>query len=160
MASNKNRVALMGRIRSGKTTLMQCLQKKDLIYAKTQQVTYTDNFIDTPGEFIEMSIFSNMAVTVSLDSALIIMVVSCTDVMNSIRPNFLTFFNVPSIGVVTKMDLKDTETGNVERSHRYLKLAGVPENRIFEVSSVTGEGIPELIDEIHKYVKFDNDVMS
>lgn len=156
MASNKNRVALMGRIRSGKTTLMQCLQEKDLTYAKTQQVTYTDNFIDTPGEFIEMSIFSNQAVTVSLDSALIIMVVSCSDVMNSIRPNFLTFFNVPSIGVVTKIDLKDSETGNIERSHRYLKLAGVPEDRIYEVSSYTGEGIPELIDVIHQYVHLED----
>ncbi|WP_455129362.1 EutP/PduV family microcompartment system protein [Pseudoramibacter alactolyticus] len=152
MASNRNRVALMGRIRSGKTTLMQCLQQKELKYAKTQQVTYTDNFIDTPGEFIEMSIFSHQAVSVSLDSALIIMVSSCVDTMNSIRPNFISFFNVPAIGVVTKIDRQNDEKADIARSHHYLEYAGIKKNKIFEVSSFSGEGIPELTEEIHRYL--------
>ena len=108
----------MGRIRSGKTTLMQALQKKELNYAKTQQVTYTDNFIDTPGEFIEMSIFAHQAVSVSLDASLIIMVSSCIDTQNSIRPNFITMFNLPAIGVVTKIDRED---GDRARSRHYLQ---------------------------------------
>ena len=152
MASNKNRVAFMGRIRSGKTTLMQALQNKELKYAKTQQVTYTDNFIDTPGEFIEMSIFAHQAVSVSLDASLIIMVSSCIDTQNSIRPNFITMFNLPAIGVVTKIDRED---GNRKRSRHYLQYAGIPDNKIFEISSYTGEGLDVLSEEIHKYVNRD-----
>lgn len=142
----------MGRIRSGKTTLMQALQKKELNYAKTQQVTYTDNFIDTPGEFIEMSIFAHQAVSVSLDASLIIMVSSCIDTQNSIRPNFITMFNLPAIGVVTKIDRED---GDRARSRHYLQYAGIPNSKIFEISSYTGEGLEVLSEEIHRYVNLD-----
>ncbi|MBU4439407.1 MAG: EutP/PduV family microcompartment system protein, partial [Firmicutes bacterium] len=50
MASNKKRVALIGKIGSGKTTLMQRLNEEELKYSKTQMVSYYDDFIDTPGE--------------------------------------------------------------------------------------------------------------
>lgn len=131
---------------------MQALQKKELNYAKTQQVTYTDNFIDTPGEFIEMSIFAHQAVSVSLDASLIIMVSSCIDTQNSIRPNFITMFNLPAIGVVTKIDRED---GNRARSRHYLQYAGIPNSKIFEISSYTGEGLEALSEEIHRYVNLD-----
>lgn len=131
---------------------MQALQKKELNYAKTQQVTYTDNFIDTPGEFIEMSIFAHQAVSVSLDASLIIMVSSCIDTQNSIRPNFITMFNLPAIGVVTKIDRED---GDRARSRHYLQYAGIPNSKIFEISSYTGEGLEVLSEEIHRYVNLD-----
>ena len=131
---------------------MQALQKKEWNYAKTQQVTYTDNFIDTPGEFIEMSIFAHQAVSVSLDASLIIMVSSCIDTQNSIRPNFITMFNLPAIGVVTKIDRED---GDRARSRHYLQYAGIPNSKIFEISSYTGEGLEVLSEEIHRYVNLD-----
>lgn len=80
------------------------------------------------------------------------MVSSCVDTMNSIRPNFISFFNVPAIGVVTKIDRRDEEKANIARSHRYLEYAGIKKDKIFEVSSFSGEGIPELAEEIHHYL--------
>ena len=48
MASNKNRVALVGKIGCGKTTLRQKLSDEELHYRKTQTISYTEDFIDTP----------------------------------------------------------------------------------------------------------------
>ena len=44
---------LVGRTGCGKTTLMQAIQGKELVYRKTQAVGFCSSIIDTPGEFIE-----------------------------------------------------------------------------------------------------------
>ncbi|MEG0377095.1 MAG: EutP/PduV family microcompartment system protein [Eubacterium sp.] len=150
MASNKNRVALVGKIGCGKTTLMQRLTQQELHYSKTQQVTYTENFIDTPGEFIEMPFFCRQAINVSCDAGLIIVIVSSIDTQNSIPPNFVFTFNIPAIGVITKIDREDA---NLKRSYNALNYAGINKKKIYEISSFTGEGIEELEAVIHQYIK-------
>lgn len=149
MASNKNRVALIGKIGSGKTTLMQRLRDEEIHYAKTQMVTYTEDFIDTPGEFIEMPFFCRQAINVSCDAGLIIVIVSSTDNQNMLPPNFAFTFNGPCIGVVTKVDHPDR---NIKRAYNYLNYAGINKKKIYEVSSYTGEGIDALEKVIHSYV--------
>ena len=100
MASNRNRVALVGKIGCGKTTLMQRLTQQEIHYAKTQQVTYTEDFIDTPGEFIEMPFFCRQAINVSCDAGLVIVVISSVDTQNTIPPNFVFTFNIrPSVSL-------------------------------------------------------------
>ncbi|MDO4287708.1 MAG: EutP/PduV family microcompartment system protein [Eubacterium sp.] len=150
MASNRNRVALVGKIGSGKTTLMQRLSQQEIHYAKTQMVTYTEDFIDTPGEFIEMPFFCRQAINVSCDAGLIIVVVSSSDTQNTIPPNFVYTFNVPAIGVITKIDREDA---NLKRSYNALNYAGVNKKKIFEVSAYTGEGIEALEQAIHSYIE-------
>ena len=54
------------------------------------------------------------------------------------------------IGIVTKIDRSDAVP---ERSAEWLRLAGC--EKIFYVSSYTGEGIPELLE----YLKEDGDVL-
>lgn len=149
MASNRNRVALVGKIGSGKTTLMQRLSQQEIHYAKTQMVTYTDDFIDTPGEFVEMPFFCRQAINVSCDAGLIIVVVSSVDSQNTIPPNFVFTFNVPAIGVITKIDREDA---NLKRSYNALNYAGINRKKIYEVSSYTSEGIEELEKAIHSYI--------
>ena len=149
MASNRNRVALVGKIGCGKTTLMQRLTQQEIHYAKTQQVTYTEDFIDTPGEFIEMPFFCRQAINVSCDAGLVIVVISSVDTQNTIPPNFVFTFNIPAIGVITKIDREDAD---MKRSCRFMDFAGVNKKKIYEVSAITGEGIEALEEAIHSYM--------
>ncbi|MGL4606322.1 MAG: EutP/PduV family microcompartment system protein [Eubacteriaceae bacterium] len=147
MATNKKRVALIGKIGSGKTTLMQCLAKQEQKYLKTQMVSYYDDFIDTPGEFVELPFFCRQAINVTCDAGLLILLNSCIDSQNSIPPNFIHTFNIPAIGVITKIDC---ENGNIKRSRNFLSYAGINLKKIYEISAKTGEGIPALEEVIHQ----------
>ncbi|KNZ42017.1 EutP/PduV family microcompartment system protein [Acetobacterium bakii] len=149
MANNKKRVALIGKISSGKTTLKQRLSNEEMKYSKTQMVSYFDDFIDTPGEFIELPFFSRQAINIACDAGLLIMVVSCVDSQNSIPPNFIHTFNIPAIGVITKIDHQDC---NIKRSRNFLAYAGIKPKNIYEVSSETGAGIEALEEAIHHYM--------
>ena len=149
MASNKNRIALIGKIGSGKTTLMQRLMDLEIHYSKTQMVTYTENFIDTPGEFIELPFFCRNTINISCDAGLVILINSCIDSQNMVPPNFVHTFNIPTIGVVTKID---EPNANIQRSHKFLNFAGINKKKIYEVSAITGEGIDELRKIIEKYI--------
>ncbi|MBC3889088.1 ethanolamine utilization protein EutP [Acetobacterium paludosum] len=153
MATNKNRIALIGRIGSGKTTLCQRLTNELIAYGKTQQVNYSEHFIDTPGEFIELPCFRPQAINVTCDSGLIILINSGTDQQNSVPPNFVCTYNIPVIGVITKIDHKHCD---LKRSQRYLTYAGIQPNNILPVSAFTGEGIAELKAVIQKHVSFDH----
>ena len=150
MASNKKRVALIGKIGSGKTTLMQRLGEDELKYSKTQMVTYYDEFIDTPGEFIELPFFSRQAINITMDAGLVILVNSCVDPQNAVPPNFVHTYNIPSIGVITKTDLGDC---NIKRSRNLLIYAGINPKHIYVVSAYSGEGIAELEAAIHHFME-------
>lgn len=141
MANNRGRIALIGRIGSGKTTLVQCLSDEYQKYKKTQQVTYSPQFLDTPGEFVELPCFRPQAINVTCDAGLIILVNSSTDCQNSVPPNFIRTYNRPVIGVITKIDDKHC---NLKRSYRYLQYAGIRENEIVPVSAFSGVGIDDL----------------
>lgn len=152
MASNKNRIALIGRIGSGKTTLLQRLTDELMAYGKTQQVSYSDHFIDTPGEFVELPCFRPQAINVTCDSGLIVLINSSTDHQNSVPPNFVCTYNIPVIGVITKIDHKHCD---LKRSYRYLKYAGIHPDNIHSVSAFTGAGIAELKMVLQQYVSFE-----
>ncbi|AWW26543.1 EutP/PduV family microcompartment system protein [Acetobacterium carbinolicum] len=150
MANNRKRVALIGKIGSGKTTLMQRLNEEELKYSKTQMVSYYDDFIDTPGEFIELPFFSRQAINITMDAGLVILVCSCMDSQNAFPPNFIHTYNIPSIGVITKTDLPEC---NIKRSRNLLIYAGINPKHIYVVSAYSGEGIPELEATIHHYME-------
>lgn len=147
MASNRNRVALVGKIGAGKTTLIQRLSAGEVKYAKTQMVTYTDDFIDTPGEFIDHPALKSSAINVSCDAGLLLVVVSATEDQNAVSPNFVFTYNIPAIGVITKID---REAANVARGEKFLQYAGVRKKNIFPVSAFTGDGIDALSEVIHR----------
>ena len=153
MASNRKRVSLIGKVGCGKTTLMQRLSDMEIHYEKTQAVVYTDHFIDIPGEFIDVPFMRHQAINVACDCGLIILLNSATDSQNKVSPNFIYTYNVPTIGVVTKID---DPTANIKRSRRYLEYAGLNQKKIYEVSAFTGEGIDALSEVIHRYVDISN----
>ncbi len=149
MASNRNRVALIGKVGCGKTTLKQRLSEEEIHYRKTQTVNYSENFIDTPGEFIDLPFFCRNAINVACDAGLLGVCITANEHQNKLPPNFALTFNGPVIGIVTKCDEPDAD---VKRVSRWLEYAGVNRHKIYPVSAISGEGIHELTQAILHYV--------
>ena len=68
---------------------------------------------------------------------------SCVDGECSFSPGQASMFGAPAVGVVTKTDLAPDDASKA-RARELLELAGV--QKVFLVSSVTGEGIAEFAD--------------
>lgn len=130
---------LIGKTGSGKTTLIQALNQEEIRYNKTQTMAYYQNFIDTPGEYIENRRYYN-AIISSVDQCHKIAFVQAAGNKESIFPaNFAKIFNQIVFGIITKIDRKNS---NLKSAAEILNRAGV--NKIFEVSSLNGKGLKKL----------------
>ena len=136
------KLILMGQTLAGKTTLLQRLQGKALVYDKTQSIDYIDNAIDTPGEYLENRRLYNALIMTSFDADIIGLVQSATDSMSFYPPMFARVFNQPVIGIVTKADLV-SDARQIDQAIDHLACAGA--EHIFVLSSVTGKGVEELL---------------
>lgn len=134
------RILLVGSVGCGKTTLLQRLHGAEFRYSKTETIYTQGRVVDTPGEYLEMPWFKHALRLASFEVDLVVMLASATVGEGKFPPGFATFFMPPAIGVVTKTDLAGPK--QIGQAETYLRLAGATE--VFEVSSVTGEGIDEL----------------
>ena len=132
---------LIGRSGSGKTTLSQALKETKLNYDKTQTVKYEDWLIDTPGEYIENTAFGGAVAVYAYEADIVGLLLAANEPYSLFSPNITSMANREVIGIVTKIDLPDA---NKDRASRWLQLSGC--EKIFYVSSKTGEGIAELRD--------------
>jgi len=137
------KIMLIGKSGSGKTSLIQRLNNESLKYKKTQSLIYYKNFLDTPGEYLENRRFYNALLVSSFEYDIIIFVQSSIDKVSVFPPSFGNMFNKEIIGVITKIDLQG---GNIDYANEVLKRAGC--SLIFNISSVTDEGINELFGRI------------
>ena len=132
---------LFGRVGAGKTTLTQALRGEEIKYFKTQYVNYLDTVIDTPGEYTERRETSGALALYAYEADVVGLVLSANEPYSIFAPCLTSMVNREAIGIVTGIDKPDA---NVERVTRWLKLAGC--KKIFPVSSITGEGVKELVD--------------
>lgn len=138
----KKRIMLIGRSTAGKTTLCQRIFKDDIRYHKTQTVTVEHEvMIDTPGEYLERRGFRGALMVTSTDADIILLLQDATENGTMYPAQFATMFTKPCLGVVTKIDIADK--GQISDAEVYLKAAGARE--IYHISSVTGEGVEELL---------------
>ena len=136
------KIMLVGSVGCGKTTLCQRINRLEQSYKKTQAIEVINTTIDTPGEFLERRSCLGSLLVTSCEVDLVLFLLDATESRFMYSPAQATSFPVPVIGVVTKTDLATAEQRCDARA--LLELAGA--ERIFEVSSVDGEGIDELID--------------
>lgn len=137
------RIIFIGETGSGKTTLMQYLNNWEIKYHKTQQVYFTNNIIDTPGEFMENRFYYNALVSSAVSADCIAIVQSISSQQNYFPPFFSSRFTKPVIGIITKIDLNHSEK-DLDLAQKRLSLAGAKE--IFPLSVVNKEGISRLED--------------
>ena len=134
------KMMLVGRSESGKTSLTQALRGHRPSYQKTQYINYHDVIIDTPGEYAENRNLSRALALYSYEADIIGLLISAIEPYSLFPPNIAPCVNREVIGIVTKIDLVEADAVKAEE---WLHLSGC--ERVFHVSSVTGEGIPELL---------------
>ena len=130
---------LIGPVGAGKSTLLRALDLAQGEVKKTEALTYHDQAIDTPGEMITIPHFFNALILNSVRARLILFL------MDGSRPTQLPArlalaMKAPVVGIVSKADLATEDT--LKKARAALTMAGV--KQIFEISSVTGEGMDEL----------------
>ncbi len=139
---DKRRIILIGRSAAGKTTLCQYINHEDIAYHKTQTVqVVNETIIDTPGEYLERHQFRGALMVTSTDADMILFVQDATESGTMFPPGYNSMFCKPVVGVVTKSDVASNR--QLEDAKKYLKMAGAKE--IFVTSSITGEGVGELL---------------
>ena len=142
MPHNKDmrKIIFVGRTGCGKTTLTQALRKEKIHYHKTQYVNHHDIVSDTPGEYAETKHLGYALALYSYEADVVGLLLSSTEPFSLYPPNVTCSSTREVVGIVTQIDHPDA---NIERAERWLRLAGC--KKIFFISSVTGEGIDELI---------------
>lgn len=141
------KILLIGKSMCGKTTLTQRIHGLDIEYEKTQMLTYSNDILDTPGEYMENRMLYKALIVSSYDCDVVGMVQACDEERNIFPPNFATAFSKPVIGIVTKADLG----GNPEKAKEILEMAGA--EKVFIVSAYENKGVEKLV----KYLEEDSE---
>ncbi len=135
------KIIFMGKSGSGKTTLTEALKGEKLIYRKTQYIDYSDNFIDTPGEYSEGNDFGGALAVYSYEADVVGLVLCATDDFCLFPPACAAVANRPVIGIITKCD---SCRANIDAAKLRLELCGC--EKIFLTSSKKNMGIKELLE--------------
>ena len=144
------KIIFIGRSEAGNTTLTQALKGETITYHKTQYVNNYDVIIDTPGEYAETKNLGGALALYSYEADVVGLLISAIEPYSLYPPNETTVSNREVIGIVTKID---HPIADPKQAELWLKLAGC--EKVFFVSSYTGEGIAELLE----YLKEEGDVM-
>ncbi len=134
-------IMLVGKTGAGKTSFTQAMQGEDLVYKKTQAVNIVNNAIDTPGEFVENRALYRALITSGADAEVIVLVQDCTDDTCMFAPGFATMFGKPTVGLVSKVDIAESEEA-IEQAREKLELAGC--DRIFYISNKDRRGVDDV----------------
>ena len=134
-----NKVLLVGKTGSGKTSLIQGLQDQKIVRKKTQAITFSGIFIDSPGEFLENRRLYPALMTSSVGCTIVALVQDSTVINSVFPPKFSSMFKKRIIGIVTKVD---KDSSNPERAEKFLRRAGAEE--IIRTSSIDKTGLELL----------------
>ena len=135
------RLILMGRVAAGKTTLTQALKGEQIHYCKTQYINYTDTIIDTPGEYTEVNKLGAALALYAYEADIVGLVISADEPFCVFPPNCTCLVNREVIGIISGIDKPDA---NIPLAERWLRNCGC--EKLFYVSSYTGEGLDTIID--------------
>jgi len=164
------RILLMGRSGCGKTSLILRIHEKTktpdkqvgscsnrdehvksgpdgvsklLAANKTQAAEYHSDFIDVPGEYLEVRSFYRALVMLTCEACAIVLVQAADDDESLYPSGLARTFDKPVVGVVSKTDLVRSDPN---RAETILKEAGA--SRIIFTSALTTAGTDELIEHL------------
>lgn len=130
---------VIGPVGSGKSTLLSKLQFIEGEVRKTQSIRYSPLAIDTPGEMMQIPYLYNSFILNSSRARAVFFLVSARQ-FNRIPPKIALALKAPAFGIVSHID--GAASDEILRAETVLVTAGL--QKIFRVSSITGEGMDEL----------------
>lgn len=139
------RLILMGRVAAGKTTLTQALKGEQIHYCKTQYISYTDTIIDTPGEYTEVHRLGAALALYAYEADIVGLVISADEPFCVFPPNCTCLVNREVVGIISGIDKPEA---NIPQAERWLRNCGC--EKLFYVSSYTGEGLDTIIDYLNQ----------
>jgi ethanolamine utilization protein EutP len=145
MQHNKNiivkpKIMLIGGVGAGKSSLAACLNNSKEEVRKTQSLIYSDNTIDTPGEYLENPFMYRNIIAVAEEADWVIFVQALDQIRCVYPPGMARSFNRHTVGVVTKADEDSDNLQNVLLNFKEMGL----EEPYFITSAKTGKGIKSL----------------
>ena len=106
---------------------------------KTQAAVYHPDFIDVPGEYLEVRSLYRALIMLTCEACGIALVQAANDDESLFPTGLARTFDKPVIGIVTKTDVISSDT---DRAEIILHDAGA--KKVFFTSSLTNTGIDEL----------------
>jgi len=107
---------------------------------KTQAAEYHSDFIDVPGEYLEVRSLYRALVMLTCESCAIALIQAADDSESLYPTGLARTFDKPVVGVVTKMDVTASDPA---RAEEILREAGA--KRVFFTSALENTGMDELI---------------
>ena len=144
------KIILVGRSGAGKTTLTQAMKGRKITYHKTQYINHYDVIIDTPGEYAENKTLARALILYSYEADVVGLLMSAIEDYSLYSPNLVSMATRDVIGIVTQIDQPEAR---VDMATMWLELAGC--KKIFYVSSITGEGVGDILE----YLREDGEVL-
>lgn len=135
------KIFLMGRSEAGKTTLTQALKGEKIQYHKTQYTNAYDIVIDSPGEYAETKRVGVGLACFSFEADVLCLLMAADEPFPVFECDCQCFTNRPLIGVITRIN---SPLANIPMVRTWMENSGA--EKVFEIDSVTGEGIDELLD--------------
>ena len=166
------RVLLIGRSGCGKTSLIMRIHERDKVpdehpdtcsiaeadpasllkeqtglrtANKTQAAEYHPDFIDVPGEYLEVRSFYRALIMLTCEACAIALIQAADDEESLYPSGLARTFDKPVAGIVTKTDVMYSD---IARAEAILREAGATE--VFSTSALKNTGIDELIRHLEK----------
>jgi ethanolamine utilization protein EutP len=139
VSKRRGPVMVVGPTRAGKSTLLHALSLMAGEVKKTQNIIYSAQAIDTPGEMAQLPFLYNAFILNSARASLVLFLANAHRPVR-LPPRIAVSMKAPVVGVVSQIDIAEPDF--IRRAEQALRNSGV--KTIFHVSSITGEGLPEL----------------
>lgn len=86
------KIVFVGPVGAGKSTLIANLRKSENHVLKTQTITYMGEFVDIPGEYIEIRKFNYAVINEILSAKAVVIVQDATSSKMAVPPGFCSTF--------------------------------------------------------------------